>query len=202
MNPPRVPLISPGGLLIIGLELALAPAKKSEVVSEKKGEGFFMSFGAKILRITQGRSIEAGPGVRGTPLVTREMGAQHISTGLAEFEDKAEIALHYHNCEEQIIIIEGNATAEIDGVYYSLTTFDSVFSPAGIPHRIMNRSGGGMKFLWIYGSTDVKRTLVNTGETADFCQLMIALLLPKKNNNFGRHLFLIRMVQKGRKVSI
>jgi putative monooxygenase len=180
MNPPRVPLILPGGLLIIGLELAVAPANNSEVVSEQKEEGFFMSFGAEILRITQGRSIEAGPGVRGTPLVTREMGAQNISTGLAEFEDKAEIALHYHNCEEQIIIIEGNATAEIDGVYHSLTTFDSVFFLAGIPHRIMNRSGGGMKFLWIYGSTDVKRTLVSTGETAEFLSADDRFVIAKK----------------------
>lgn len=125
-----------------------------------------MEFGAKILRIRQGKSIDRGPGVRGTPLVTREMGAQHISTGITEFADGAEIALHYHNCEEQIMIIEGNATAEIDGVYHSLTTFDSTFVPTGIPHRFMNRSGERMKILWIYGSTDVKRTLASTGETA------------------------------------
>ena len=125
-----------------------------------------MSLEAKIIRITQVKSIDRGPGVKGIPLVTREMGAQHISTGITEFEDGAEIALHYHNCEEQIVIIEGNAIAEINGVYHSLSTFDSTFVPAETPHRFMNRSGRIMKFLWIYGSADVKRTLVATGETA------------------------------------
>ena len=125
-----------------------------------------MSLEAKIIRITQVKSIDRGPGVKGMPLVTSEIGAQRISTGITEFEDGAEIALHYHNCEEQILIIEGNATAEINGVYHSLSTFDSAFVPEGTPHRFMNRSGKMMKFLWIYGSADVKRTLVATGKTA------------------------------------
>ena len=125
-----------------------------------------MSPEAKIIRITEAKKIERGPGVKGIPLVTREIGAQRMSTGITEFEDDAEIALHYHNCEEQIVIIEGNAMAEINGAYHSLSTFDSAFVPAGTPHRFLNRSGRVMKFLWIYGSADVNRTLVATGKTA------------------------------------
>ncbi|MDE2043372.1 MAG: cupin domain-containing protein, partial [Alphaproteobacteria bacterium] len=43
---------------------------------------------------------------------------------------------------------------------------DATFIPANVPHRFRNASATApMKILWIYGRTDVTRTMTETGET-------------------------------------
>jgi quercetin dioxygenase-like cupin family protein len=120
---------------------------------------------AYVLKPHQMKKIERGVGLWSTPLATPNIGAQHITTGITEFQDGAAIPLHYHNCEEQVTILEGNAVAEIDGVLYELSAPDTTFIPAGHPHRFLNRTGKIMKILWIYGSGQVTRTSVETGKT-------------------------------------
>lgn len=121
--------------------------------------------GAHVLKPSQMPTIDRGTGVRSWLLASREIGSQHITTGITEFPDGAAIANHYHNCEEQVTILEGDAVAVIDGVEYELTAPDTTFIPAGVPHHFLNRSGKKMKILWIYGSTNVTRTFTATGKT-------------------------------------
>ena len=121
---------------------------------------------AHVLKPNEMKKIERGSGLRSTPLATPVIGAQHITTGITEFQDGIAIALHYHNCEEQVTILEGNAVAEINGTLHELSAPDTTFIPAGLPHRFLNRSGKIMKILWIYGSGHVTRTSVETGKTA------------------------------------
>ena len=120
---------------------------------------------AHVLKPSQMKWNERGAGLRSTPLVTPAIGAQHITTGITEFQDGTAIALHYHNCEEQVTILEGNAVVEINGTFHELSAPDTTFVPAGLPHRFLNRSGKIMKILWIYGSGHVTRTSVETGRT-------------------------------------
>jgi putative monooxygenase len=121
---------------------------------------------AHVLKPNEMKKIERGSGLRSTPLATPVIGAQHITTGITEFQHGTAIPLHYHNCEEQITILEGNAVAEINGTFHELSAPDTTFIPAGLPHRFLNRSGKIMKILWIYGSGHVTRTSVETGKTA------------------------------------
>jgi putative monooxygenase len=122
--------------------------------------------GPLVLRPGQLRVHDRGGGARTIPLVTRAAGASSFINGITVFDPGASVPFHRHNCDESVMIIEGRAVAEIDGVEYELSTFDTTFLPANVPHRFRNASATeSMRMLWIYGSVDATRTLVATGET-------------------------------------
>ena len=108
--------------------------------------------------------IERGNGARTIPLTTTAVGATSFLNGITTFEPGAEIAHHTHNCIESVMIIEGEAIVDIDGVETPLTTHDTTFVPANIPHRFKNASSEKrMRILWTYASIDATRTLVASG---------------------------------------
>lgn len=110
--------------------------------------------------------IERGNGARTTPLVTTAVGATSFLNGITTFEPGAAIAHHTHNCIESVMIIEGEAIVDIDGVETALSTHDTTFVPANIPHRFKNASDTErMRILWTYASIDATRTLVASDET-------------------------------------
>lgn len=109
---------------------------------------------------------DRGGGARTTPLVGRQVGAQGFLTGYTEFAAGAQIPFHFHNCEESVVLIEGEAMLDIDGESHPLKAHDATYIPPGVPHRFRNLSATRpMKILWIYGSPDATRSLVETGET-------------------------------------
>ena len=119
-----------------------------------------------ILRPSEIPARERGGGAKTIPLVTRKVGATGFINGITIFEPNAAIPMHSHNCEESVMLLEGNAFAEIDGVQYELKAGDMSYIPANLPHRFINRSStDGMKILWIYGSVDATRTIIETGDT-------------------------------------
>ena len=74
--------------------------------------------------------------------------------------------MHSHNCEESVVLLEGNAVAEIGEERFELKALDTTFVPANLPHRFINASDTEpMKILWIYASVDATRTIVATGDT-------------------------------------
>lgn len=123
---------------------------------------------SQVFKIKEMRSIDRGPGLKGWPLVTAEVGSQHLTTGITEFQPGVSLAMHIHNCEEQITLLEGEALAVIDGVSYELIAPDTTFVSEGVPHRFINRGKQPMKILWVYTTTKVTRTFVETGRTEDY----------------------------------
>jgi len=109
--------------------------------------------------------VDRGGGARTIPLVCCEIGAQGLLNGITEFDPGAAIPLHYHNCEETVLIVEGQATFEVDGREYELEPLDTTWVPTGMPHRFSNRSNARMRIFWTYSSVDATRTVVATGET-------------------------------------
>ena len=104
---------------------------------------------------------ERGGGARTVPLVNRASGTTSFINGITVFEPGAAIPLHRHNCEESVMLLEGNAFVEIDGERHSLKPQDTTFIPANLPNRFVNASSTEpMKILWIYASVDATRTIV------------------------------------------
>lgn len=120
----------------------------------------------QILRPDDLPFIERGNGSRAVPLVTTAVGATSFLNGITTLEPGATMAQHTHNCIESVMIIEGDAIADIDGVETALSTHDVVFVPANIPHGFKNASDNErLRVFWTYASIDATRTLVDSGET-------------------------------------
>lgn len=119
-----------------------------------------------ILRPHALKSYERGGGARTIPLVSQRLGATSFINGITEFGPGAQIPWHFHNCEESVMLLEGEAIFDIGDEHHELSPQDTTFIPSGVPHRFRNRSETqGMKILWIYGRIDATRTLMETGET-------------------------------------
>ena len=108
---------------------------------------------------------DRGNGARTVPLVTQKCGSTSMINGITAFEPGAKIEVHLHNCEESVMILEGEAIAEIDGVRHHLKTGDTTWLPANIPHRFINESDSTMRIFWIYADIHATRTMVATGIT-------------------------------------
>jgi quercetin dioxygenase-like cupin family protein len=119
-----------------------------------------------VLRSAELTAFSRGGGASTIPLVTRARGAAVFLNGQTLFRGGAGIPLHVHNCPESVVILEGNAIVEIDGQEHTITTLDTTYVDAGVPHRFRNASDTEpMRILWTYASVDATRTLVETGVT-------------------------------------
>lgn len=110
--------------------------------------------------------FDRGGGVATVPYVGKWNSATAvITTGQTVFRPGTGLPLHSHNVEESVLILEGEATAEIDGEFLDLEVGQATWVPAGIPHRFFNRGEGVLRIYWVYGGRDVTRTITATGET-------------------------------------
>ena len=111
-------------------------------------------------------TLDRGNGASTIALVTKAIGADNFLNGITTFEPGAAIGHHTHNCIESVVVVQGDAIVNIDGVETPLSTFDTTFVPADIPHHFSNASAvNPMRILWTYGSIDATRTIVATGVT-------------------------------------
>lgn len=119
-----------------------------------------------VLRPSARPAFDRGNGIRTTPLVTRATGATEFINGITRFDPGAAVPLHFHNCDESVVLLSGEAVAEIAGQEQAIAVHDTTFIPAGVHHRFRNASvTEPMTILWTYASIDADRTIVATGET-------------------------------------
>lgn len=123
------------------------------------------SLGA-VMRPDEIRPADRGGGARTIPLVTPGLGAKSLINGITIFAPGAAIPFHTHNCEESVMVLEGDAIAVLGGVEHRLKAGDTTWIPADVPHRFVNASADKeMRIFWTYADVAATRTLVETGET-------------------------------------
>lgn len=121
---------------------------------------------ATILYPAQQKWRERGGGVRTTPLVTRAHGATVFINGITHFDPGTAVPFHSHNCEESVVILEGDAIVDVDSKEFRLKPQDTTFLPANVHHRFRNASDTApMRILWTYASVEATRTIIATGDT-------------------------------------
>ena len=119
-----------------------------------------------LIRPDEVERFDRGGGVATIPYVGKwNSGTAVVTTGQTVFQPGTGLPLHSHNVEESVLILEGEATAEIDGEFFDLEPGQATWVPAGTPHRFFNRGEGEMRIYWVYGGRDVTRTITATGET-------------------------------------
>jgi mannose-6-phosphate isomerase-like protein (cupin superfamily) len=110
--------------------------------------------------------FDRGNGVVTIPYVGRwNCEENRITTGQTQFAEGTGLPVHSHNVEESVLILEGEAVAEIGDQKFDLVAGQATWVPAGIPHRFYNRGAGTMRIYWVYGGRDVTRTITATQET-------------------------------------
>jgi putative monooxygenase len=125
-----------------------------------------MTAKARILHPSECTSRERDGGARTIPLINALVGSEKTLSGITEFDPGAAIALHFHNCEETVVVLSGEGIAEIDGEQFAVRPLDTSWIPAGVPHRFRNVSTTEkMQIYWTYSSLDADRTIVATGIT-------------------------------------
>jgi mannose-6-phosphate isomerase-like protein (cupin superfamily) len=107
---------------------------------------------------------------RGNGVVTRLFcneaicGAQ-VTTGTTSLPIGKSVAMHHHNCDEQIVILSGKAETEFEGQRRAVGPMEVVFIPAGQVHCFHNVGTDPVEMLFIYDAGEVTRTFAATGET-------------------------------------
>lgn len=121
---------------------------------------------AAIIRPAEQPVADRGGGARTIPLVTPRTGARQLINGITMIAPGAAIPLHFHDCEESVIVLEGRAIAVIDGVESEVGPGDTSWIPPLLPHFFRNPSETDLlRIFWTYASVTATRTLVATGET-------------------------------------
>ena len=121
----------------------------------------------RVLPFSEAPTIDRGGGIYSNLLVVEATGSRVFCSGMTSFPPGASVALHTHNADEQVTILEGQGMAEIAGRQQQINRYDTTFIPAGVPHRLINFGRGSMRILWVYGSVHVTRTDAETGEETD-----------------------------------
>jgi putative monooxygenase len=121
---------------------------------------------AKVLRPSELPVLERGGGARTTRLVSRACGSTSLLNGITTLDGGAAIPLHLHDCEESVLVLEGQAIAEVGGAPHAVTAGDVTWVPAGVPHRFINASDvAPLRIFWTYASVSATRTRIDTGDT-------------------------------------
>lgn len=121
--------------------------------------------GSAIRREADRPRIARGGGAATVQMITPDTGAVALLNGFTDIPPGGGIPLHFHNCEESVLIVAGVALVEIEGEAQHAGTGDVVWIAAGLRHRFSNPSAGApLRIFWTYASAAATRTLVGTGE--------------------------------------
>jgi len=111
------------------------------------------------------KKYELDEGVLFRDMQTKETGTGVLSVGTATFDPGRYLPCHRHNCEEVIVILEGQAFVDLAGRRTPMKPYDSSHVPQGVPHRFVNASRQkGLTILWIYSVADVERLVTRYSE--------------------------------------
>lgn len=89
-----------------------------------------------------------------------------MSGGYALFHKNGRLPAHFHDFDESICIVQGEATCVVDGREYEMSNCQTALQPRGIVHYFKNKHDAPMAMIWVYAGPMPIRTEV-ADELAD-----------------------------------
>jgi mannose-6-phosphate isomerase-like protein (cupin superfamily) len=119
-----------------------------------------------VLRPSEIAAFSRGSGVSTTPFVGHwNSELSTVTTGTTVFPVGTSIPLHTHNVEETVLVLRGEATAELGDQTVDLRAGEATWVAPGVPHRFINSGPQELAIYWTYAGRFVTRTTVSTGRT-------------------------------------
>ncbi len=112
--------------------------------------------------------VPRGLGIVNHLIANKKIGATAIHSGITLMPAGTSVPPHTHNAEEQVTVLEGTLKIILNGQEEVICSkYDSTFLSPGVQHELINDSDSPVYAMVIYGSSNVNRTFVETGETVD-----------------------------------
>lgn len=111
------------------------------------------------------RRFDRGGGVETRLFCSGSRCGAGVTTGTTTLPPGRSVALHSHNCDEQIVILAGRAEAEFGGQRHPIGPMEVAFIPEGEIHCFHNVGDETVVMLFIYDGPEVTRTFAASGET-------------------------------------
>jgi quercetin dioxygenase-like cupin family protein len=116
-----------------------------------------------IKRFAKCATYELAEGTVFCDLFAHRFGSVGICGGYGRFGQGSSLPCHFHEYDESITIISGEALCLVQGNQYRLSGYDTAFVPKHRPHRFLNNSEKEMAMLWVYSGDEPDRMVVDAG---------------------------------------
>ena len=118
--------------------------------------------GERINRFATAPRKAAGPNTEFIDCFNAElMPGMTMSGGYGLFHPGGRLPAHYHDFDESISIISGQATCVVEGRHYAMSDLATALQPRGRVHYFINESSGTMEMLWVYAGPMPERIVVD-----------------------------------------
>jgi quercetin dioxygenase-like cupin family protein len=117
----------------------------------------------RLVRFEAAPSYGLAEGTVFRDLFAGRLGARGICGGHGSFAPGTSLPCHFHDYDESITIVEGEAICQVAGREYRLSGCDTACVPRGRPHRFLNRSDRTMAMIWVYAGDEPDRVIVEPG---------------------------------------
>jgi len=132
-----------------------------------------------IIKIDQINVLDRGGGVKTWPLVVRtRVPEAKFTTGISVYPAGKGAPMHYHNCAEQVTLLEGRGEVVVDVRTTPLVPYDSTYIPAERMHCFRNTGETPMKILWVYDTNKVTRTFEGSTEAVEHLSAADLMVTP------------------------
>jgi 2-keto-3-deoxy-L-rhamnonate aldolase RhmA/quercetin dioxygenase-like cupin family protein len=117
--------------------------------------------GERITRFATAPRKAAGPNTEFIDCFNAQlMPGLAMSGGYGLFHPGGRLPAHYHDFDESISIIAGEATCVVEGRRYRMSDRATALQPRGRVHYFINESSATMEMLWVYAGPMPERIVV------------------------------------------
>ncbi len=102
-----------------------------------------------------GREKSILPGIEHLTVAGSAQGLEHMSVWQQSMASGCATPPHYHDCEEVVLVLEGNGEVQIGDQRYSFGPDTTLVIQPSVPHQIFNTGSVPLKTVAAFSATPV-----------------------------------------------